>query len=301
MSQLGGEKALVLEEIGERYGSLRLVNPRAERQMEESLKRYGQMSPVVVSMGEEERYELVDGFKRLRASRALGKEGLQVRVLKVGARAAKAAVLCLNWVSRSVSDLEEGWVVYALCREDGLSQVEAGQLLGRSNSWVSRRLSLVERLSDEVQSQLRLGLITGTIGRELSRLPRGKQELMLKAVTEHGLGSREVASLVALVGESSAKEEQAILRAPREALERLGKEAQVAPDPRLSKEGNRVLRELTVMERACVRVSSTVGLQGLSRLGNGELLILAPAFGQAARWGQRASQVLHEALAAAKR
>ena len=166
MSRAGAvlEEYLRAEEIGEKYGSLRLVNPRAEKLMRDSLTHYGQMSPVVVCRGGSGGYELLDGFKRLHASRHLSRPVLRSRVLEVGSRAAKAAVLCLNWVSRSVSDLEEGWVVRSLCREDGLTQVEVGHLVGRDHSWVSRRLSLAERLSEEVQSQLRLGLITGTPG-----------------------------------------------------------------------------------------------------------------------------------------
>ena len=40
----------------------------------------------------------------------------------------------------------------ALVREDGLSQVEAAELLGRHKSWVCRRLALLERLGDEAQA-----------------------------------------------------------------------------------------------------------------------------------------------------
>jgi len=293
------EQELRLAEIGEGFGSLRLVSPRAEKQMRESLARYGQMSPVVVYREVSGGYELLDGFKRLRASRALGSPStLRARVLEVGARAAKAAVLCLNWVSQSVSDLEEGWVVHALCCDDGLTQMEAGQLLGRSNSWVSRRLSLVERLSDEVQSQLRLGLITGTVGRELARLPRGKQERLLESVTEHGLGSREVASLVELLRGASREEQERTLRAPRDALAAQEKGPAVVQDPRLSEAGNQLLRNLSRMERACARVASTVGIQGLSHLRPGDLLVLAPAMGQAQRAGRQSSELLQEALAA---
>jgi len=295
------EKVLALDEIGESYGSLRLVIPRSEKQMRESLKRYGQMSPVVVcGEGGEDNYELLDGFKRLRASRGLGKSALRARVLALGPRAAKAAVLCLNWVSRSVMDLEEGWVVHALCRDDGLTQVEVGHLLGRDHSWVSRRLSLVERLSVEVQSQLRLGLITGTVAREVARVPRGTQDRVLEAVVQHGLGSREVAALVDLVRDSSRAEQERILRAPRESLAAQGKGPTVVRDPRLAKAGNQLLRHLSWMERACARVSSTMGLQGLSELRPQDLLVLAPAFGQARRAGQQASRVLQEALEVAQ-
>ena len=44
------EQDLSREEIGEGYRSLRLVNPLAEKRMQGSLERYGQMSPVVVCL-----------------------------------------------------------------------------------------------------------------------------------------------------------------------------------------------------------------------------------------------------------
>lgn len=291
------EQYLLPEEIGEVYGSLRLVNPRAEKHMQASLERYGQMSPVVVCREPSGGYELLDGFKRLRASRQLCHlHTLRARILEVGARAAKAAVLCLNWVSRSVSNLEEGWVVRALCREDGLTQIEVGQILNRDHSWVSRRLSLVERLSDEVQSQLRLGLITGTIGRELARVPRGTQERVLESVTTHGLGSREVAGIVNLLEDTEPKEQSRILRAPREALSVQGKGPALVRDPRLADAGNQLLQDLSRMERGCSRVTSTVGLHGLSQLRGGELQILAPAIGQAQRAGRQACEALQAAI-----
>jgi len=294
-------QTLQLGEIAEGYRSLRLVTPRAEKQMVESLERYGQMSPVVVCRSANEQYELLDGFKRLDASGRLGWERLQVRELSVGQRAAKAAVLCLNWVSSSVSALEEGWVVHALVRQDGLTQQEVAQLLGRAGSWVSRRLSLAERLGDEVQSQLRLGLISGTVGRELARLPCGKQEQMLETVTAHNLGSRELDGLVTLYNEAPPEERRQLLQSPREALAAQGKDMAPADDSRLTQAGNRLLRNLSRMERACARISATVGIEGLSHLSSGDLPVLAPAFGQARRAALEAGKKLRVALIATER
>ena len=291
------EQELKLETIGEDYGSLRLVNPRAEKQMQSSLAHYGQMSPVVVCRAPGEGYELLDGFKRLRATRRLGTPPtLRAQVLEVGARAAKAAMLGLNWASKSVSDLEEGWVVQSLCHEDGLTQAEVGELVGRSHSWVSRRLSLVERLCDEVQSQLRLGLITKTVGRELARVPRGTQEPLLETIITHGLGSRQVAQLVALYLESSRQEQTRLLEAPREVLAERGKSPAPARDARLSKAGNRLLRELSWMERSCSQVQSAVGLPGISQLRSSDLQVLAPTVGQTQRAGQQACEALAAVL-----
>ena len=70
MQSWAEEKLLELEckEIGEHYGRYRLHLPEAERAMARSLERYGQLSPVVVCR-RQERYELIDGFKRLGAAR----------------------------------------------------------------------------------------------------------------------------------------------------------------------------------------------------------------------------------------
>ena len=109
--------------------------------------------------------EVVDGFKRLAAARLLLPRWttLSVRVLAVDERGAKAAIYGLNRVSRSTHELEEAWIVHALVREDGLSQVEAAALLARHKSWVCRRLALLERLSPEAKEGLRLGLLSHTI------------------------------------------------------------------------------------------------------------------------------------------
>ena len=44
-------------------------------------------------------------------------------------------------------------------REDGLSQVEVAELLGRHKSWVCRRLALIERLGSKARDELRVGLL----------------------------------------------------------------------------------------------------------------------------------------------
>ncbi len=61
-----------------------------------------------------------------------------------------------------LTEIEEAWIIHALHREDGLSQPEIGRLLGHHKSWVNRRLLLAEALSEELQADLRLGLVGAT-------------------------------------------------------------------------------------------------------------------------------------------
>lgn len=186
---------LNLSQICESYVSLRIINARADACMLQSLKTFGQMSPVVC-LKTDAGHELVDGFKRLRALRTLKAETLKCVFVDVQARVGKARIIQLNQASRSISDIEEALVLQSLHRKDGLSQVEISVLLGRDKSWVCRRISLIEKLSDPVQEHIRLGLISSSVGRAFSSLPRGNQKEVLDAVLKHHLGKRAVERLV---------------------------------------------------------------------------------------------------------
>ena len=111
-------------------------------------------------------------------------------------------MLQLNRVGRAISGMEEALVVHSLYHEDGLSQVEIGVLLGRHKSWVCRRLSLIERLSDEAQQSIRLGLLPASLGAELARLQRCNQDLLLESIRKHRLSWRETRKVVAALENS---------------------------------------------------------------------------------------------------
>ena len=203
-----------VSKMGERYAAFRIVSPKADTAMAKSMKKYGQLSPVVCArIGDG--YELVDGFKRLRACRRVGKETLKARILDATERVLKAAVIQLNR-GRSISELEEAMVLSSLHREDGLSQTEIAVLLGRHKSWVSRRISLIERLSDEVRQDVRLGLLPQSMGRELAMLPRGNQKEAADAIIKHRLSTREAAKLIAYLLPRPRWEHHLILARPWE-------------------------------------------------------------------------------------
>ena len=175
-----GSRELKLSEIGEHYGRYRLHLPEAERAMARSLERYGQLSPVVVCQ-REDRYELIDGFKRLGAARTLARlSHLSARLMEADERTAKAAIYGLNRAGGRTRELEEAWIIQALVREDGLSQVEVAELLGRHKSWVCRRLALIERLGSAAREELRVGLLSPTAARQMVRLPEGNQAEVLQ-------------------------------------------------------------------------------------------------------------------------
>jgi ParB/RepB/Spo0J family partition protein len=189
--------AIELEHLGERLASLRLRPPEALREMERSLARHGQLVAVVCHR-QAGNVQIVDGFKRLIGARALGWSALRAEIHEVTGPAAKLLLWHSN-ARQQLSDLEEAWLVRALYREDKLNQPQIAQLVGRDKSWVCRRLVLAEGLTREVESDVRLGLLSATAAREVGRLPRGNQETAAKVIARRGLTSRQAAQLVELL------------------------------------------------------------------------------------------------------
>jgi ParB-like chromosome segregation protein Spo0J len=237
-------RAEPLNRLGQRYRRYRLADPVAEEAMAGSLRRWGQLSPVVACVRGSE-LEVLDGFKRLTAAaQVAGMTSLSVRVLEVDERTAKAAILGLNRGQRAARELEEAWIVQALVREDGLTQVEAAQLLGQHKSWVCRRLALLERLSTEVKEDLRLGLLGPALARQLVRLPAGNQQAVLALTRRETLTAQEVSGVIDLLQGASEEQAAFVLAKPREALRRAQGLPTALRDPRLSRAGNWLAKQL---------------------------------------------------------
>lgn len=252
----GVTRPVSLDELGQGYRRYRLADPEAEDAMAGSLRRWGQLSPVVACV-REEKLELIDGFKRFAAARQVRElTTLSVRVLEVDERTAKAAILGLNRGQRATRELEEAWIVQALVRDDGMTQVEAAHLLSRHKSWVCRRLALLEKLSVAVKEDLRLGLVGPSLARQLTRLPAGNQEALLALTRRETLTAQEVSGVIDLLQGASQDQAAFVLAKPREALALVHGMPTALRDPRLSRAGNWLAKHLAQALEALTRVEN---------------------------------------------
>jgi ParB-like chromosome segregation protein Spo0J len=247
--------------------------------MASSLARYGQLSPLAVCL-REERPEVLDGFKRLEAAKRLPAVlSLQARLVVVDEPTAKAIILGLNGIGGRMKELEEAWIVQALVREDGLSQLQVADLLGRHKSWVCRRLALLERLSEECREDLRLGLLSPTMARQLTRLPAGNQVEVVAAARREHLTAVEVHGMVDLIVVCTGRPQvEFILHEPRRALRQAQIEGLPAWDPRLSAAGNRVLRQMGGLSSGLGRMEHWLRHRGRADLAPCDRGVLLPGF-----------------------
>jgi ParB family transcriptional regulator, chromosome partitioning protein len=223
-------------------GQMRIMNMSRILETEKSMRLHGQLQPVVARLYKGG-IQLIDGYKRLYAAEALLMENLQCRLLEVDEHQAKVLMLSYNWTSRSLESYEEALVLKNLQDNHAMDQRELSRVTGKSASWVSRRLGLIERLDEEIGTEIRMGVLTGSHARALMRLPRGNQLPVARVIQTHKLTTRQSDHLVdAYLSASDDKSQQLLLKAPERALyKRDVHEPQTDMyDPRLSGFGNEV-------------------------------------------------------------
>lgn len=271
-------ETLPLDELDDRFASLRLVSPAEMSRLRSSVEREGVRQPVVVSTGvERERYVLLDGFKRIRILQEQGTAEVLATLVSLDAAASKAAIVTCNAPHRGLSDLEEAWIVRSLCRGHRVSQVEVGRLLSKHKSWVCRRLKLAEHLESSVQDDIRLGLLSSSTARELARLPRGNQQDAAQAVRDGGLASRQAGQLVTLLLQTDDPDaRRAILDDPTRYIPLPESRKSVPLDPRLSHGGNEIRRGLLSLRESSRRLSQALQAYAPSGLSVQDAPVLLP-------------------------
>lgn len=189
MSTASDRHAVTIATLGEHLAALRACDARQLESMRRSLERHGQLAPIRLFL-QGDKLEVLDGFKRVRAARALGWHELVGCIDDVSRAEAKVRLRELH-DGRGLSELEEAWLVRSLYREDGMSLPQIGIAFGRHRSWVWRRLMLAEALDPVVQADVRLGLLAPRAAVAVSRLPRGNQQAASAVVVRRGLTVRQ--------------------------------------------------------------------------------------------------------------
>ena len=184
-----------IEEFDLSLSGMRIMNPDWVSRVQDSMWLHGQLQPVV-ARSHEGRYQIIDGFKRYYVAMDLMIKTLQCQVLDIDLQQAKLLILSYNHPHQSMEVWEEAMVLEDLLKTHDLSQQSLSTLTGYSRSWVSRRLSLIGKIDEEVAIEIRMGVITSSQARALIKLPRGNQMDLARVIVNLGLSSRQSDRLV---------------------------------------------------------------------------------------------------------
>ncbi len=177
-----------------------------------SIKAQGIMQPILVRAVDNtpgaERYEIVAGERRWRASQLAGLSEVPVLVRSIPDEQALAMALIENIQRENLNPLEEAQGLQRLVEEFGLTHQQAADAVGRSRPAASNLLRLLQ-LTAAVQDLLMSGKLDMGHARALLPLPGAQQVAVAQRIVQKGLSVREAERLV-----------QQILTPPEKAAER---------------------------------------------------------------------------------
>lgn len=214
----GREMEIEWHQLELRYEALRRSSPEQEKRLLGSLASTGQQSTVVVVRGEgANRFVLIDGYKRVRALRRLGRDTVRASLWEIGEM---DALIVAHLMKRGEppSPLEQGWLLRELQERFGLNLNELALRFDRSPSWVSRRLSLVKQLPEEVHDQVRTGRIVAHAAMKylvpLARANRTDCLRLLEATQPRRVSTRQMERLYTAYMSGDEKSRELVLDQP---------------------------------------------------------------------------------------
>jgi ParB family chromosome partitioning protein len=167
-----------------------------------SIRELGVLQPILVRQIAPDRYELVAGERRWRASKRAGLQLMPVIVREVTDTLSLQQALVENLHREDLNPLEEAAAYQQLIEDFGLTQEEVAQRVGKSRSAVTNLLRLFQ-LPPSVQKLVAEGKVSAGHAKVLLSTPdRSYQETLALRVAAQGLSVRDTEELVRQRNES---------------------------------------------------------------------------------------------------
>lgn len=201
---------ILVEQIAPNPHQPRQVMDEAKLQeLAHSIAAHGLIQPLVVTrVGE--RYQLIAGERRWRASRLAGLTTVPVIVKESSPQQMLELALVENIQRADLNPLEEAEAYAHLMQEFGLTQEAVAERVGKSRTAVANTVRLLH-LPEEARAALAAGEISEGHARAMLSLKKQRDQLNLLATIIHrGLNVRQTEALVRqlLLGEESPKSQR---------------------------------------------------------------------------------------------
>ncbi|MCB1188673.1 ParB/RepB/Spo0J family partition protein [bacterium] len=171
--------------------------PRREFDQEElnelraSIRSQGLLQPVTVREGDNGRYQLVTGERRLRACRDLGHTSIQAIVRDFSDRQLQELSLVENLIRADLNEIEVAEALENLQNRYAYTTSQLAEVIGKSRPAVSNTLRLLE-LSDKVKQLVRDSRISAGHGRSILSFPGEQREEIAETCAREGWSVREL-------------------------------------------------------------------------------------------------------------
>ena len=167
----------------------------ALKELAESIKKQGVIQPVTVRKMGYDKYQLISGERRLRASKMAGLKTIPVFIRVANDEQMLEMALIENIHRENLNPIEVAFSYQRLIEECKLTQDQLSEKVGKDRSTVSNFLRLL-KLPAEIQIAIRDGFITMGHARALINISdTTRQLIILKRIIDEDLSVRQVEML----------------------------------------------------------------------------------------------------------
>lgn len=178
-----------------KYQPRKVMDEEALQDLAASIKAQGLMQPIVLRSVGEQRYEIIAGERRWRASQLAGFEKIPAVIREVNDEAAVAMSLIENIQREDLNPMEEALALQRLVDEFLLTHQQVADAVGKSRTAVTNFLRLTH-LGGEVAQMLGNGDIEMGHARALLTLSTDLQARAARDIVAQHLNVRQAEALV---------------------------------------------------------------------------------------------------------
>lgn len=178
-----------------RYQPRRDMHPEALEELADSIRAQGVMQPIVLRSVGTDKYEIIAGERRWRATQLAGLDRIPAVIRDVPDEAAIAMALIENIQREDLNPIEEAMALKRLQEEFELTHSEVAQAVGKSRTTITNLLRLMA-LCEEVKTMLEHGDLEMGHARSLLSLEPEEQREVARQVVGKGLSVRQTEVMV---------------------------------------------------------------------------------------------------------
>lgn len=136
--------------------------------LKKSMAAIGMINPITVR-DVKGKHELVAGYRRLKAAKALRWQSVEIREMKANDKQAEALKVAENADREEVSPMDEGKHLAVIMEAYDMNQKEVAHVIGRSEAYVSKRL-LTKKWPERLKMAVERKIISFSGATELMRI-----------------------------------------------------------------------------------------------------------------------------------
>lgn len=242
----------------------RIFDPEALQELAESIRIYGILQPINVRPIGEDRYEIIAGERRWRASQIAGLTEVPVSIRAADEQEVLQMALVENIQREDIGPLECARAYKRLSDEFGLTQETIADRVGKARTSVTNTMRLLN-LPKKVQDGLESGKLTEGHARALLQFGTEPQMLAVyDMIVAKGLSVRDVEAKAKQEPKIKKKQKAPSISAEIQAAERALSHALAAP-VRINRNAN-ATGKITIeffSDDDLVRIFDALGIEGI--------------------------------------